>query len=306
MASCLKWCRRKAFRNYSLTFPDSVQIQTTSRCNGQCNFCPYPEVSDTITHGTMDETVFRGIIDELSQHRISALYPYLMNEPFLDKDIFAKVGYMKKKMPHVPVVLNTNGLLLTDDRIETMISSPLDTLVISLNAVDRENYKRMMGINPLEVQSNVDKTLSRLRESKSRITVMISIVKTADNESSLKETFAYCRERGLKFFVNEVENRGGNLARYDSIRLSPSATKKGSGNCVRPLVQAYILYNADVLLCCADWRRQVILGNIMKDGGIEGVWNSERARTVRELIRKRQFHKINICVPCTFKHQGRI
>jgi radical SAM protein with 4Fe4S-binding SPASM domain len=302
----IRWFQRKVLNNYSLKFPESIQIQTISRCNGRCNFCPYPEVSDTLTHGLIEERVFRGIIDELSRHRISVIYPYLMNEPFLDKDIFDKVSYIKKKMSYVPVVLNTNGLLLTEDRIDTMISSPLDNLVISLNTVDKESYKKMMGIDADQIQANIDKLLLRLQESNSKITVMISVIRTADNESYLDEIFEYCRKRRMKFFVNDVENRGGNLSSYESIKPSASIKRKGIRSCIRPLVQAYVLYNADMVLCCADWRRQIILGNVLKDGGIEAVWNSDRAKTIRQTIRKQQFHKISICGPCTFKYQCNI
>ena len=30
----------------ALDFPNNIQIETTSRCNAKCGFCPYPDVED--------------------------------------------------------------------------------------------------------------------------------------------------------------------------------------------------------------------------------------------------------------------
>ena len=49
-----------------LDFPNNVQIQTTAFCNASCGFCPYPETSRTLPMGTMDDDLFRAIVDQAS------------------------------------------------------------------------------------------------------------------------------------------------------------------------------------------------------------------------------------------------
>jgi sulfatase maturation enzyme AslB (radical SAM superfamily) len=67
-----------------LDFPNNVQIQTTAFCNASCIFCPYPETSKTLPMGTMDEDLFRAIVDQLAGREILLLQPFLMIEPLMD------------------------------------------------------------------------------------------------------------------------------------------------------------------------------------------------------------------------------
>ena len=57
-------------------FPKYVMIQTTSSCNGGCSFCPYPEIKDELTHGVMEDWLYKKIIDECSQYRVERIMPY--------------------------------------------------------------------------------------------------------------------------------------------------------------------------------------------------------------------------------------
>ena len=298
---CLRYLRKNVFKNYNFNFPESIQIQTVSLCNGRCNFCPYPEVSANLTQGSMSDALFKGIIEEIRGHNLAVIYPYLMNEPLLDKGIFDKVKYIKSRAPSLPVVLNTNGLLLTDDVARLMLDSGLDTLVVSLNAYSKENYEKMMGISYDRVYSNLENTLTFLNRKKAGPNIMISIVRTMDNDDDIKGLIDFCRKRGLKFFINDVENRGGNLSGFNSLKPEENKNNRSLKSCLRPLVQAYVLYNGDMILCCADWRRKIVLGNIQESGSIKAVWNSSRARALREMIKKREFHKISICSVCTFR-----
>lgn len=304
--SCLRFVKRDIFKRYNLRFPDSIQIQTISVCNGKCIFCPYPEVNDKFTHGKMERSLFESVVKELASNKISVIYPYLMNEPFLDKEIFDKIRYMKDKIPSASIVLTTNGTLLTDDSIKKLLESRLDNLVISLNTVDAEIYSRMMGMGFDLVRGGIEKLMRKTAACSSKLKILISIVITKENEGSLDKIYDFCKTNNLRYFTNRVENRAGNLGNYSDIKLAQRPDDKRLQRCVRPLVQAYLLYNGDMLLCCADWRRRVVLGNVLKDGGIMRVWNSDRARKLRDAVRRGQFDKISICVPCTFKHECNI
>ncbi len=46
----------------------------------------------------------------------------------------------------------------------------------------------------------------------------------------------------------------------------------------------HILFNGDVVLCCMDWRREVILGNLHQQT-IREIWNGEAYNNVRQIIR---------------------
>jgi len=45
----------------------------------------------------------------------------------------------------------------------------------------------------------------------------------------------------------------------------------------------HILFNGDVVLCCMDWKRKVVLGNV-RSQSIEKIWNSRKYEAVRKII----------------------
>ena len=58
----------------------------------------------------------------------------------------------------------------------------------------------------------------------------------------------------------------------------------------------HILSSGDVVLCCMDWYREHILGNV-NDNTLSQIWNSESYLTIREKIRH-STNKSFICNKC--------
>lgn len=112
----------------AVPFPEKVMVQTISLCNASCAFCPYPAVSPDLPQGTMEEPVFRRIIDECGEHpeQVERLMLYLMNEPLLDPDIVERINYAKARNPTAGIHILTNGSLLTERRGDALIDSALD------------------------------------------------------------------------------------------------------------------------------------------------------------------------------------
>lgn len=65
--------------------------------------------------------------------------------------------------------------------------------------------------------------------------------------------------------------------------------------CYLPFYKLFLDYNGDVLLCCNDWKKRTIIGNILKDK-IQNIWLSEEFNNYRKNIinLKRNFD------PCIF------
>jgi radical SAM protein with 4Fe4S-binding SPASM domain len=61
----------------------------------------------------------------------------------------------------------------------------------------------------------------------------------------------------------------------------------------------YIGYNGDVLLCCMDWRRQVVLGNVRRQT-LREVWHGERYREYRRLQAQHRSHDLDLCRDCSY------
>jgi radical SAM protein with 4Fe4S-binding SPASM domain len=61
----------------------------------------------------------------------------------------------------------------------------------------------------------------------------------------------------------------------------------------------YILASGDVVLCCMDWRRQVVLGNAGRQS-LRNIWNGESYRRIRRLHIEGRDGEISLCRRCSY------
>ena len=103
----------------------NIQIQTIFGCNLKCSFCPNSYIEQKIK--LMDKELFKKIINELSELNFKGrLSPYLMNEPLMDERLIDLISYSRTKLPSAKIRINSNGLLLSEDKIFQLFNSGLD------------------------------------------------------------------------------------------------------------------------------------------------------------------------------------
>jgi hypothetical protein len=60
-----------------------------------------------------------------------------------------------------------------------------------------------------------------------------------------------------------------------------------------------VLFNGDVPLCCVDWHRTTILGNLERQS-VHEVWHGEKVQAVRDALREGRTDALPpICVNCS-------
>lgn len=75
------------------------------------------------------------------------------------------------------------------------------------------------------------------------------------------------------------------------------------GHCPLPFASSNILHNGDVLLCVHDWGRKEVLGNV-RDATIAEIWNGERMREIRRLVKDRRYSELPACRHCFLCQDG--
>ncbi len=220
-----------------------------------------------------------------------------MNEPLLDKNMPEKIAYINKKRSFITKTkINTNGALLTQDMSEGLIEAGLRHLWVSVQGYSPETFKESMGLDLDTVLSNIDAFLE-IREKKNKKLPKLSIttLQTKLVEPEIEYARKYWSERDVDFKLHNLDNRSGKNAKsLDSFAMHPMRPKR---DCDLFLKQAYILYNGDMILCCHDWRRTVVLGNV-RDSSIRDIWRSPH---FLELIRQYyagDFSNLEVCRTC--------
>jgi len=260
-------------------YPDRLHIQTISYCNANCLFCAYPAVKDRITHGIMEDRVYRKIIDEASHYNPKRVALLLMNEPLLDKKLPDRIAYAKEKLGDgTEVTITSNASILTPGVVNKLIDSGLDRIKISIQGITPETYERVMGLKYQRTFEGINRLIDTLKERKARKPkVVLSMVHVGHNEDELRRYKRYWRRKGIKATSVAFENKGGNI--QENMELHPCGLQSME-RCYRFNRCAYVLYNGDMIPCCADWSRSVVLGNV-KEKPLKDIWHGEKLNGIR-------------------------
>ena len=261
-------------------FPPILQIQTQSGCNAACAFCPNKKTLTTLTHGRMDGALFRKIVDEAVQHDPERISPYLMNEPLLDPDLPERIRYIaSKKRPCTEISINTNASRLEGDLARELLRCGLDSLHISFHGISKESYEASMrGLNFDENLQRVNDFLALWRAAPPpRMGVHVTMVHSKLIEPEIPRIKAYWAERGVKAAIRPLGNRA-HIA-VEQSNLNPGAWVPFTA-CKELIHQAFILYTGEALLCCVDWERSTVMGDL-RTQTLSEIWNGEKYLDIR-------------------------
>lgn len=133
--------------------PFYVTVDVTRQCNLSCPGCRYhspkvtPAVVDDQSIPHMPWRLFSNLCDELKLMGTASMTISGEGEPFLHPRILDMIG--KAKATGLSVSVFTNGTLLNEENIRSLIDSGLDLLKVSLWAGSREQYEKMYpGTDP--------------------------------------------------------------------------------------------------------------------------------------------------------------
>jgi MoaA/NifB/PqqE/SkfB family radical SAM enzyme len=264
-------------------FPERLHIQTISYCNAKCLFCAYRRVAGRVSHGIMEDAVYQKIIDEAAQYGPKRIALLLMNEPLLDKKLPERIAYAKKKLGDATeITITSNGSLLTQKIIDRLIDAGLDRIKISIQGLTKETYEEIMGLSYQRTFEGIDRLIETMQQRKVRKPrLVLSMVSVGQNEDEIRKYKRYWRKRGVKATTVAYENKGGNIE--DNIELHPCGLEQRK-QCYRFNRCAYIIYNGDAILCCSDWTRSVVLGNV-REKSIKELFHSEQLNEIRKNFR---------------------
>ncbi|MBN2493609.1 MAG: radical SAM protein [Deltaproteobacteria bacterium] len=266
--------------------PRLVAIETTNRCNAKCEFCPNNRMSrDRLV---MDDELFEKIIDDCRSFPLGAIEPFLNGEPFVDPRIMDRLLLIRQRLPKTRLRLYTNGYGLTPKRIDGLLGLGVDHLYVSLNTLDPEAYRRIMGLD-------LERTLSNLAyltepQRKPRVARKVTFRMTRTDETTLKEQedfIEYCRRLGVRSFIVGLFNYKGAIPSHLPVPPYPC----------EHITRIDVLSSGIVTLCCMDHEGEYAWGDARKDSILD-IYNGPVALRYRTLHRQGRRHEADPCGHC--------
>lgn len=258
-----------------MPFPRQIQLQTQNLCNMACSCCPYPKMKKSIKKESISSTKLKQLLKEIGSNDFcKEIVLDLQNEPLIDKNLKETIRLAKKYSKNrLKVGITTNGSLLTDNVFFQLIEAGLDTMVVSFNAFSAETYNK---IENEKVFKKIKEFCDHHQKSSVSEKITLSFGVNKYNMNEVDDFIDYCNQGHFSYRVFLLHDRLGVLSKNDFI------SKVSKENfCELPLASMAILVNGDVILCCQDWSKTLVLGNVFEQS-VSDVWNSGIYSKIRE------------------------
>lgn len=267
----------------------NVQIQTIDACNSKCIKCPHCELFHT--NRKIDDDTFVKIIAELKLHCKNSpqikkddvrIDMWLQNEPLMDDLLFKRVKFIKEIIPKSYIELSTNCLLLPKYKDEVI--KHIDYSGLKLFGWDAKSYNLVHRTDISQEHYNkMYKAVMELVNKKSVYT-HYSIWSKEDispkdlDNPMLWHDMAYSRAgflNGNKIIRTNLDGCTRNKHKYFNF-----------------------LYDGTLVLCCMDYIRESVIGNI-KHQSLNEIINSSLYKNMMAKVEgKIESKKDFICKRC--------
>lgn len=259
-----KLAKRNLYFYKGIPLPAEIEISESGTCNRTCSFCPRSAPDFEDRKEFIKTSLFEKLCTELSEVNYKGTLRFSgFVEPLLDKNIFNLIAKTRSYLEDVNIEMVTNGDVLNLDRLNKLIDSGLNTILISVydGKEDAEKFQKLC------------------------------------EKAKLKENQYVIRHRYLppeKDFGITMSNRAGMMKNAEH-QIEP-LKKSLDLPCYYPHYTFFMDYNGDVLMCPHDWGKKIILGN-MNESSFMSIWLSKKAIMIRNRLNKadRKFSPCDIC-----------
>lgn len=185
---------------YDRPGPSRLYVEVTSRCNIACAMCVKQSPNCGIVDGDMEFSTFESLYPVLP--KISRLVLNGIGEPLLHPELERFISEARARMPaDGRIGFQTNGLLLTDERMQKLVHAGLDLISFSIDAIEPDVLGQVRSGTELK---GIEEALEISSRYKSGINgkpleIGIEYVLQRDNLTLLPATLRWCSARGVDF-----------------------------------------------------------------------------------------------------------
>ena len=273
--------------------PTHVDIELSSACNLKCVMCPHGVDGYGLQKGFMDFDLAQKVISECVSFGITSIKFSGRGEQLLHPKFTDLVKYAKSS-GILDVMFNTNGLLLTKDKIKSVVRSGVDLIIISIDGATKETYEK------IRVSGNYDKLVHninalidyRSNEKSSKPMIRLQFVKMKENLHEFEEFQRMWKNKVDVLVGLDYSNRS---AQNDKSVKNKKAICRAY--CPHPWRRLTVTSSGKVLMCCADWDIKYAVGDSRTENIYE-IWNGKKIMYGRKCIANLEHDKIPSCKDC--------
>lgn len=289
-------------------FPLHVDLELTFRCNLRCEMCvlSLPNTERRRWGDPKLEISFekaKHIIDEIASESQASLSLNGVNEP-LQIPWLPDIVAHARSQGIVDVSFNTNGLLLTRERAQSLVQAGLTRIGISLDAATDGTYQRIrVGSSFERVVSHLHQLLQLRSAMNSQLPIVrLNFILMGINDPELPSFIDTWRHEVESIGILQFFNPFSGQTRIDKERRlqateRPPRTHPQAFRCSQPWQRVVVRNNGDVLPCCAWQGMSLVMGNI-HEHTLSEIWNSSTFIAFRRLHLDGRYISVSACREC--------
>lgn len=292
-----KLIRDKAMRLVEIVpdFPTRINIEPTNQCNLRCNMCPRQDQTREV--GEIDFALFEKIAGEVSRHAPAEVRLHKDGEPLMASRIFELIECIKTVAPSTLLNMDTNALLLDEEKSEKILDSRLDVLLFSVNAATADTYRKVRGsVKYEQMIANIERFLA-MRKERGYVwpRVKVQLIVMADTRDEVAMFREQWREQDVDVLLIPAINWGGYRPDVGSLMSMPRRRYP----CTFLFNSFSINWDGKVSFCNVDFDHLGVIGDLSGQT-IEEIWTGPDFARYRELHKKRRWDEIDLCRDCNY------
>jgi radical SAM protein with 4Fe4S-binding SPASM domain len=257
---------------------------------------------------TLSFTQFRKVCaDILDLGRLKVLRFYMLGEPFLHNELPDFIGYAKAQNVAERVEVTSNATALTSKNSQRILDSGLDYLRLSIYAIDPVRHKSITqsDIAPMAIRKNVQ-ILYQMRNSAGlkKPLIYAKMIDPFDPEEErrfVEEYHDITDEVAIEQPMNWDDPDGVDFLEnvYGSHVKREKLFQYKKEVCTFPFYTLVIHSSGDVSVCCVDWEKKTVCGNIFRET-LKEIWTGAKLLAFQRMQIERRKHENEACRNCTF------
>lgn len=284
---------------FDVDFPLYIMLEQTYRCNLRCVSCVhgYPEIKKKYSLGVscMPWKLYEKIVLEGEENNCPSISTHNNDEPLLIKDLEKRISFAKDH-GFMDIIMTTNGVLFTEEKIKSVIDAGVTRILFSIDAATEETYNK---VRPGGNFKKVIWALKKAKEYRDSINSHLPILRTSFVPNRLNEHEIILFYKKFSKLVDYIDIQPFCTYFDANINLIPEEARlipESEFRCNEPSKLVIIRGNGDVLPCPNFYGTELIMGNLY-DNTIKEIFNS----TMKKL--KEEFHariyRNPVCQKCS-------
>lgn len=298
-----------AYQKAIVPAPMSVKIEISPRCNYRCGFCALT-TREQQPRWDMDFDLFKRITREMHDAGVEEIGLFYLGESFINPRLLLDcVKYLKQEISVPYVFLTSNASMAFPEAVEECMKAGLDSLKWSVNAADRSQFQKIMGVSGKlfdRALSNIESAWKVRRKGGYKTGIFASSIRYDGEQQEKMQQLLHSR---VLPYVDEhywlpLYSMGAFATqREEELGFRPTAGNQGRLDNLRPplpcwsvFTEGHVTADGKLSACCFDATANWTIGDLKKSTFMEA-WNSKLFQALRQAHLKKDVRG-TICEDC--------